>query len=64
MKIGDITYNQGSGKLYKDGSPFLNKIFKNETEAQDYLTKKGLKIRLKKTEISEIIANTGQLRPT
>ena len=58
MKTGDITYNQASGKLYKDGSPFLNQIFKNETEAQDYLTKKSLKIILKRTEIPTIITNS------
>jgi hypothetical protein len=58
MKTGDITYNQASGKLYKDGSPFLNRIFKNETEAQDYLTKKGLKIIFKSTEISTIITKS------
>jgi hypothetical protein len=46
METGDITYNQGSGKLYKGGSPFLNKIFKDEIEAQDYLIKMGLKIAI------------------
>lgn len=58
MKTGDITYNQAGGKLYKNGSPFLNQIFKNETEAQDYLTKKGLRIMLKKTETPTIITNS------
>jgi hypothetical protein len=47
LKIDAITYNQASGKLYQDGSPYLNKTFRDETEAQDYLIKMGLKLKLK-----------------
>ena len=44
----DITYNQASGKLYQGGLPLLNKIFRSEADAEDYLKKAGL--RLHKTE--------------
>jgi hypothetical protein len=47
MEIDNITYNQASGKLYQDGSPYLNKTFKDEAEAQDYLIKTGLKLKIK-----------------
>jgi hypothetical protein len=54
MEIDNINYNQASGKLYQGGSPYLNKTFRDEAEAQDYLIKMGLKLK-----ISGTIANTG-----
>jgi len=44
METDDITYNQASGKLYQRGAPLLNKTFRDEVEAEDYLKKAGLKL--------------------
>jgi hypothetical protein len=60
VKIDNITYNQASGKLYKDGSPYLNRTFKDETEAQDYLIKMGLKLKLKSLTPLQTQANKTQ----
>ena len=56
MEIDNVTYNQASGKLYQGGSPYLNKTFKDQAEAQDYLIKIGSKLKIK----SDTIANTGE----
>jgi hypothetical protein len=45
METNDITYNRASGKLYKDGAPYINKIFRDETEAENYLNQVGLHLR-------------------
>ena len=42
MATDGITYNQSSGKLYQNGVPYLNHIFMNEAEAEDYLNHLGL----------------------
>ena len=44
MTTDDITYNQASGKLYRDGVPFLSHVFMNEAEAEDYLNQVGLQL--------------------
>ena len=45
MKTNDITYNRASGKIYQGGVPYINKIFRDENEAEDYLSQVGLHIR-------------------
>ena len=42
MATEDITYNQASGKLYQGGAPYLNRIFIDEAEAENYLKQVGL----------------------
>jgi hypothetical protein len=46
METNDITYNRASGKIYQGGVPYISKIFRDETEAEDYLSQVGLHIRL------------------
>jgi len=45
METNEITYNRASGKIYQDGVPYINKIFRDEAEAEDYLSQVGLNIR-------------------
>ena len=45
METNDITYNQASGTIYQGGIPYISKIFKDETEAEDCLSQVGLHIR-------------------
>jgi len=44
MATDDITYNQASGKLYQGGAPYINRIFRDDVEAEDYLNRVGLRL--------------------
>ena len=61
MATDDITYNQASGKLYQGGSPYLNHIFMNEAEAEDYLSQVGL--HLHKSGQSNLMPSLQQTQP-
>ena len=41
METNDITYNRGNGKIYQGGVPYISKIFRDESEAEDYLSQVG-----------------------
>jgi hypothetical protein len=45
METNDITYNRASGKLYQGGAPYISRIFRDEKEAEDYLSQVGLHLR-------------------
>jgi len=51
METNDITFNQGSGKLYQGGSPYSNKIFRDKVEAEEYLIQVGLRLSVKQSEV-------------
>jgi len=38
METNDITYNRASGKLYQGGIPYISKVFRDEIEAEVYLS--------------------------
>jgi hypothetical protein len=44
METNDITYNRASGKLYQGGIPYISKVFRDEIEAEVYLSQVGLHV--------------------
>ena len=61
METNDITYNLASGKIYQGGVPYISKIFRDETEAEGYLSQVGLHIRssAKQSEFLPSLQDTG-----
>ena len=45
METNEITYNRASGKIYLGGIPYISKIFRDEVEAEEYLSQVGLHLR-------------------